>query len=339
MKDVQRHRNFSFVDMNTREHVHDAPERIPEDQHLFLALPMPLRSWIYHDMYQEAVNDNMIGAMSAEALLLGAFKTRCMDCNEKSGLWSPVMLQLPLVPVTLLTGNNIVFLISAIFALACLVISYFTNTYKAYWLNRAITSPFRFVYLVILLANMKVDDIFTIVGFGVPIFACCLDFYLGDWQTLMSARFYCHYEVIKHLPNQVFLCRRHGDLDRKRPRPAVGLRESIIGMADPANHTMALVANIEGLLVELLPLKKSLDSFNFHEVHSVRETDEGSGKFVAPLRFYGLDIFNDEFRCIQDIEYEQANSSKGFKSSSKGFHSRPGINEGKHGNDLVVEAV
>merc|ERR1719352_2048423 len=90
-----------------------------------------------------------------EAFLTEALNERCVDMPGNGGLWSPVMVYFPLIPLTLLANDFVVFTLAAFVNLFTLLVSIFANTHRFYFWGRIISLPVRLVFLFVALARIQ----------------------------------------------------------------------------------------------------------------------------------------------------------------------------------------
>merc|ERR1711953_1631864 len=129
---------------------------------------------------------------------------------------------------------------------------------------------------------------------------------MGDFGNVMGYRYTCSYEIVRRLPNRVFVVRQKGgdvgsDEDEVDPDWNVDQRISVMGSLDKG---LKLLADIEGIITELIPAsRKDLNTIHIEMQtftikknrgdNDSRESDEGRVEEV-PHRFLGLDVFNKE---------------------------------------------
>jgi hypothetical protein len=128
----------------------------------------------------------------------------------------------------------------------------------------------------------------SVLGFILALICCFLEIIVGDGGALLAYRLHCSYEVIRPLPNRIFVCRRHGaahsqDFGEK----FIHVNEKITGMGS-WQEDFALIADVQGLLVELKPM--SVEDWKRIFVESQLPEEETNGPLIH--RFIGLDVYS-----------------------------------------------
>merc|ERR1719203_2418920 len=136
--------------------------------------------------------------------------------------------------------------------------------------------------------RLQATNALALIGFCAAIGLMIVDFFSGDLQTLMWYRLNCSYEIIKILPNRVFICRRHGashqeDVFGTRGRVA----ESITGLG-AWQRGFYIIADIHGILAELRPVSREV----WHSIHDEQSIQS------RQLTFFGMDVFSSDFPAI-----------------------------------------
>lgn len=300
LKGVEEWRDFSLVDLWTRSELVGMPEEIVRDRHLFRAVPLSYRTWLYHSMHQKVVNQGCLG-LTKELGVLAALGTRCIDAPFRSGRWSPMMFYTPTLPLVLLTSDTLILVFGLLLVGLTLLTSVVTNTYDWYRIDRLLTFPFRVIYLVFVFSRVFVSaavergEFMSILGFIIVISISIVELFLGDVQIMRSLRYHCTYDIIRSLPNQVFVCRRKGDIARVR-EGRVPHREEITGVADTGGASFALLANVQGVIVELIPLSERRDMSKL--VETLLRTHHTQPRFV------GANIFSQVRASVKEVDQE-----------------------------------
>jgi len=300
LKEVESFRNFSLLDTWKRDHIVAHPDDHCMDTHLFVGKSLNYRTWIYHSKFRIASETFQIGG-NAEAHLWEALAERCVDVNIPMGLWSPAMVYIPLCPFSLLADDQDLMIFTAVVAVFSLLLSQWTNDHIYYWYARLMQLPARLAYLIFTLARIQGGSI-QMVGYLGCVFACLYDIFRGDVVMLGAMGHQAHYEVVKSLPNQVFVCLRQGNTERLMSGcgRVTGLPENLTGLKDPGDGSLCLLANVQGLLIELTPLDP-LDREIFKEEHYQRGMDASQG-FV---KYYGLNILHEHAKTVDDLEKQK----------------------------------
>lgn len=294
VKEVESWRDFHLIDLWTRPKIVGLPQNHCRDVSLYRPQPLNMRTWVYHCKFRKAKESNQM-ATPAEVHLFEALSARVCDIEVADGLWSPAMIYAPLFPFSLLSGDFTVFYFAGFIFFASLLISLFCNSSRHVAHERAILFPARLIFLVVTLTKIQ-GEALQLLGYVVIILACLFDHIRGDLQVFASMRYRCSYEIIKSLPNQVFVCWRIGDHSQFVGRKHTLLDEHVTGLKDPGDNSLCLIANVQGLLVELLPVSKE-DEEIFKDEHGFRSSDAASGN----LLYYGVDMFHDTRKTLADF--------------------------------------
>jgi hypothetical protein len=332
VKEVESWRDFHLVDLWTRPQIAGMPDDHVRDKNLFKPVPLDRRTFIYHSKFREAYAKHRVG-LETEGFLFESLATRCIDAPVADGSFSPVVVFLPLLPISLLTGDSTMFVFTAFMALWLLIVALATNDYKLAGWSRTISLPSRLVFLMFTVAKVGGSGVQTL-GYVTVILACVADLLMGDITQLTSMRLNCHYEVVRALPNQLFICYRIGDnevLSLKTNRGNRPIPPQVTGMNDPGDGSLCLIANIQGLLIELVPVCEE-DVLQFHE-----EQENRAGTDLGRVRYFGVDLFCSTMKTVADID---ASKEKGDPLKQLLKHKEPrAASKNKKGgtNDLRVE--
>lgn len=278
--------HFDLVDLWTRKDFKGNERQFLNEEHLFLPVPMAYRTWIYHDLYLQ--RKVLLGKDREHAMVTAALNARCIDvANVSAGRWSPIMCYGPIVLLTCLTGDMFTVMPGIATILVQYVLSLAMNKPQYYRYLRLALLPIRLVFLIVMVFRLQATNILALVGFSAAIALMVVDVLLGDLQTLMWYRLNCSYEIIKILPNRVFICRRHGashqeDVFGTRGRVA----ESISGLG-AWSRSFYIIADINGILAELRPVSEETWKSIYNEQRGSRE-----------LTFLGRDVFSEDYPAV-----------------------------------------
>jgi len=295
IKELESWRDFHLVDAWTRQKIVSFPDAHAGDPHLYLPRPMNMRTWLWHSKWRAAVDAFQTG-MGAEAFLWQALNERCVD-TEAHGMWSPAMMYAVLAPITLLCSDSGIFMFACFIFFESLLISVALNTHTFYWWARPILFPSRLFFLIFILTKIGGTSM-QLCGYAMTLLAVLCDLIRGDLALLRNMRYNCSYEVVRQLPNQIFVCLRQGDIYLSEARCKRPLSEKITGIKDPGNGSLCLIANVQGVLVELLPVHPDDDTDMLMEEHQQRSANIALGR----VKFFGLDLLNRDCRSVQDME-------------------------------------
>jgi hypothetical protein len=294
--------NFSVVDLWTRPRLCKTVGELAKDIYVFRPRPLAYRTWIYHHMYREKaivpeVKDDTTSIENR--LLKHVLMQRCIDKKMSAGRWSSLMTGAPIAVAACLTSD--IPLMG--FALGLCMILYFITLKisepKWYHLARLISLIprvafviFLFMRLGVVLANFTPQGALgMVIMFGLM----AVDFIKGDVSTFVNYRYTCTYEIVKTLPNRVFVVRQIGGAIGFHPEEVTYSREQRLTIMGSLDSAQKLVADIEGLLVELEPL----DVETVLQIKSQQEDavmDDSPEN--RPPRFLGLDVFNEDVPSV-----------------------------------------
>jgi hypothetical protein len=331
LKEVESWRDFHLVDLWTRKKLVALPNEHAADTSLYKPRPLQMRTWIYHCKFRKAFEQFQIG-LNTEAFLFEALHMRCVDIPISAGLWSPAMVYAPLVPFTLLTDDSGVFIFAAIVFLIVLVVSVATNHNRFYFWTRPMTVLARLIFLVFVCTRIQ-GGALQLLGYLATVFAVLGDLIRGDFAVLSNMQCYCHYEIIRTLPNQIFVCWRVGDhsVMQKEGERAL-IPEGVTGIQDPGDGTLCLIANIQGLLMELIPMDKDADATMFNEEHNIRTSEPSLGR----LTYFGVDLFSPATKNVSELDLMRQMSrtptpkKPGSSSLGAGYKALGHLDDQKH---------
>lgn len=289
MKNYGSIQDFCVADLWTRKHVTGNTEELLEDPYLFRPIPMNMRTWISHHWFRTGKVFSEDDGGAEDGMLRHVLGLHCIDAPVSGGRWAPIMLHVPMILFLSIAADiNAVF--AAIFSLnIILFIQWVMNTPELYRWCRPVTFFQRLVLLVWLIVRMGVRtglegaSITVTVGFAAALAICVLEMILGDGGALCAYRLHCSYEVVRPLPNRIFVCRRHG---AAHSQEAIGrslpVCEKITGMGY-WQEDMTLIADVKGLIVELRPMARE----DWKMIFTEKQLHDDHVH-----RFIGLDVYS-----------------------------------------------
>lgn len=313
LKEVESWRDFSLVDAWTHQILIATPAEHAENPYLFRPRPLNMRTFLYHSKFRQAKAEFRIGGME-EAFVTEALNERCVDMPGTGGLWSPVMVYFPLIPLTLLADDFVVFALAAFVNLFTLLVSISTSTHRFYFWGRLISLPARLVFLFVALARIQGGGL-QLLGYAITVIGALVDIGFGDLQLLLRMKHQCSYQITKTLPNQVFVCSRTGHADATLEDDRKPLPEKLTGVKDSGDGMVRLIANVQGLLVELVPVQAKVDG----EMFAVEHEQRAQFPHLGNLKFLGLDLLSPEFKTVQDM-FAKNDSFSNLQKLIKGGH-------------------
>jgi len=292
LKDFGIFPDFSVVDLFTRDYLFGTADQLSQNPYLFRPVPLPLRTWIYHYIFRMGRvlsvggADEDGGAHHEDAMIRHVLGLPVIDLPDRAGCWSPLMCYVPLVLVVCLTCDTALVVVGICVVVFTLFINWFLNTPDFYRFTRPVSIPLRigfFVWLIIRMQDEKETEtgvVLAVIGFICGIIGCLGEFGLGDCGAICGYRLHCQYEVLRSLPNRIFICRRIGAAGtEERDWDVPPVNECVTGMGS-WSFDMALIADVKGLIVELKPMSRA----DWSEVYEERHW--------RTHRFIGIDVYN-----------------------------------------------
>lgn len=282
--------DYTLVDLWTRNKVRGMIAQFAADGYFLKPVPLTYRTWIYHQWYlARRVNTD---AVSGSGMMQAVLSERCIDVPVNGGRWSPLLCYVPAVLAFCMTGDLLLILPGVICLMLLQYLTNVTNTPEAYRFSRLVSLPLRLAFFGVLIWRFQFMNTLALIGQLIGVVAFFIDFGMGDFAgNLLCYRYNCSYEIIRTLPNRVFICRRIGAAQMEEVFGDRGqVPECVTGIGS-WDRTHVLIADIHGILVELRPLKQeewSLMQSNFLV------------NFEA-LTFVGVDVFDADVPTARAI--------------------------------------
>mmetsp|Transcript_15778 Transcript_15778/g.34505 ORF Transcript_15778/g.34505 Transcript_15778/m.34505 type:complete len:479 (+) Transcript_15778:164-1600(+) len=244
---------FDVVDLFNRQYINGSLRQIVEDNYLFLPVPLPHRTWVYHALFE----DRQVGKTGnpEHSMVMEALNTPGIDIDVSAGRWSPIMCYCPIVLALSITGDLTVMLAGIFLVLALQFLGAQMNQPAYYSYLRPATLPLRVGYAAILGIQISAFSALAIFVVVVAYLVMLGDIFCGDFPQWYYYGLNCRYEIVKALPERVFICKRIGgviteDLMGMRPKVAEAL--TCVGNW---HQDFYLIADIGGILAELRPIR------------------------------------------------------------------------------------
>lgn len=297
--DTEAHeQDFALVDLYSRQCLNGSPAQLAKDKYLFKPIPSPYRTWMYHYAFHRL---ELVSRLQGDlGVLEKVMRHRVNEGVGSCGWWSPIICYAPLALFTAMTCDYLLVFAALAVAVIIMLATEFANVPKYYKLCRPATLPFRVALLGVLVAYPNVAELLRqgplhAAGYVFSLATWLVDFVLGDIRQLLSVSRSSSYQVVKELPNRVFVCRRVGnDFTQTRSADKDHMIDELIHGIANWTDDLKLVAEIRGFIVELVPMHhEDWESvwFNF------QDTD-------MPVTFLGLDVFDDQCPTMREIEAE-----------------------------------
>jgi len=281
--------DFCVADLWTRYGLHGTTTQLSEDPYLFCPVPMTMRTWIYHHLFRQNFQTSGDDGPNENAMIEYVLGMHCIDDQARAGgKFSPILLHAPMIFVLSLAADINATIVAVIMLALNISITRLLNTPRFYRICRIVTFPGRLAFIFWLLARMGASgekenaSMMMTLGFLVAIFFCIAEIVAGDIGSLIAYRLHCSYEVIKVLPNRIFICRRHGAAHSQDTASRLQISEKITGMGFWQDD-LALIADVKGLIVELQPM-------GIKEWETIFVEKQENEDMVH--RYIGLDVFS-----------------------------------------------
>ena len=216
---------------------------------------MLYRTWMYHESYRH--HKNIDASHDDSGVIKEVLQFSAIDADLAAGRWSPLVALLPASFCCALTCDELSVGGAVILTWIMQRFGMILNSPERYrelrlWLLLPRLAWVAFVLwrAVSWLPNAVA---LNIVGLAGTIIFCMLDFWYGDQEAMSKVRLSCTYEIIKTLPNRVFVCRRNGAAELEQMFGSRGrVHQNITGMGS-WGHEMVLLAEMMGCIFELRP--------------------------------------------------------------------------------------
>mmetsp|Transcript_57526 Transcript_57526/g.106254 ORF Transcript_57526/g.106254 Transcript_57526/m.106254 type:complete len:498 (-) Transcript_57526:60-1553(-) len=292
---VEKEMDFSVVDLFKRTGVAGTPKELARDAYLMKPVPLNYRTWMYHAFHNAGYIVDVTEALrmvgDGDGLVTHVLGMSCIDVNVIAGRWSSVI---PLAVSAMglsLTGDILQVCINLLILAVVGAVAKLMNTPDLYRYTRFSTLPLRFGFFVYIVMSVATSNLGMILGYFIAIVACLVDFLMGDGGIFNGIKFECHYEVLRVLPtSRIFMCRRSGAASMAHSRH-FKVEEGITGMG-AWESDMAMIADINGLLVELIPM--TLDDW--------KQIEDKYRQERMPIQALSIGMYNDKCRNIMELE-------------------------------------
>ncbi|CAE7946091.1 unnamed protein product [Symbiodinium sp. KB8] len=277
--------DFHAVDLWTRPVVEGSVEKLKRDKYLFKPVPMLYRTWLYHESYRNTRSHNTTSDDSG--VIRQILSKDCIDADISAGRWSPLVPLLPAAFCCALTCDELSVGTAVLLAWLIQKVGNDLNKPERYKKLRLWLLLPRLAWVGFLifraLSWLPEAAILNIVGLAGTLLFCCIDFLYGDRESANKYRLNCSYEVVKVLPNRVFVCRRVGATDFEKLFGYRGTVHQNISGIGSWGRNMTLIAELMGCIFELRPFTAKDWDVLMNEV---------PGADNARLCFWGMDCYD-----------------------------------------------
>jgi len=333
LKDYGNFPDFVVADLWTRKKLSGEIGALTKDPYLLRVIPLQTRTWIYHHNFRGGRALSQSGG-EEDAMIRSVLAMPCIDADVAGGRWSSVMFYAPMLIVMSLAKDVTAVVGGIVTIWLTLCLTCWMNTPEHYRLTRLATWPLRAAFLLWTIWRMgaaKNGTAITAVGFIFALIFTVLEMCFGDCGALSAYRMHCSYEVLRQLPNRVFICCRQGaahsqEIFGERLPPD----EKITGIAcDAWRSDFALIADVKGLVVELKPVLQE----DWNEAYQDKDRNG------TEIRYIGLDVFAPGTATIHALLRQMAEQHevKKAQQSYLGNKAQP-LTGGKADEVQVVDA-
>lgn len=321
--------DFHAVDLWTRPTVEGSIEKLKKDRYLFKPIPMLYRTWMYHESYRHHKN---IDATSEDAgVIREILNFMCIDADLSAGRWSPLVALLPASFCCALTCDELSVGAAVVLTWIMQRAGMMLNSPERYkelrfWL---LLPRLTWMAFVIWRAVSWIPDAvaLNIIGLIGTLIFCLLDLFYGDKETFAKYRLSCSYEILKTLPNRVFVCRRVGAADLEKLFGGRGhVHQNVTGIGAWARD-MVVIAEIMGCIFELQP-------FSQKDWNLLIQQSRGDDN--ARLSVWGLDCYNRSCPTFLDLRRRQQVESAAFMSKVGTRHASGQVDADRLLNQLAT---
>lgn len=268
---------------------------------------------MYHESYRH--HKNIDASADDTGVIREILNFSAVDADLAAGRWSPLVALVPASFFCALTCDELsvgaAVVLTWIMQRAGMILNS-PERYKElrFWL---LIPRLAWIAFVIWRAISWVPQAvpLNIIGLAGTLIFCMLDFYYGDKETMAKFRLSCQYEVIKVLPNRVFVCRRVGAADLEQLFGSRGhVHQNVTGIGQWGKD-MVLIAEIMGCIFELRPFNQKDMGFQKNTLSSMTDWkgsfEEGRWIEIAVLNtsfqsFHAFPCFQDWNLLIQQSE-------------------------------------
>jgi hypothetical protein len=281
--------DFQVADLWTRKDICGPVSDLAMDPYLFRVIPMVMRTWMYHHEFREGMVVEGVDGADEDAMINRILGMHCIDAHVKAGSWAPIMMYVPMILFLTIAAD----IDAAMFAIFVLVMLFFLqwvmNAPGLYRFPRLAHLPLRLVLLIFIVMRMNAKaageyaSATSGLAFIVAVLFCIAEIILGDGGAIWGIRLHCSYQVIRKLPNRIYICHRLGAAHSTELMGRyVPVNEKVTGIGSwPPDFV--IIADVRGLIVQLRPMHTS----DWNMLYAERQVNE-----EAIHRYIGLDIFS-----------------------------------------------
>lgn len=295
LENAQKVADFFVVDLMKRPALPSSIQALAQDPYIFRPVPLAYRTWFYHTFWKrrEMVSLQVHGAIKHEhEMLVHALNLKCVDAQVSAGRHSSMVIYAVAAFLSPLTSDNYLIITSLLITILLYVVSVATNHPSKYRYSRVVTLPVRLANFIWIVLRFQATSVLATVGWVSALAGPLIDALTGDAAFVTNYKYSCHHDILRILPNRVFICERKGGRFQDIAFGSRGqVDERVTGFKNWCSvHT--LMADISGLICELRPMSPE-------DWLQIMEEWAASGSHALP--YLGLDVFADNDGVIKPV--------------------------------------
>jgi len=278
---------FTVVDLWKRDRIEGTIDQIARDPYIFLPVPLPRRTWMYHEMFQKKV----VCGHSEYSMVEAVLGKKCVDAPCDVGGWSPIMAYAPMMLFAALSGDIFTLAPGLMVVAGIFYLSQGLNNPFYHDRLRTATAPLRLLFFTIFFLRLRTDSPLQWFAMISCALIAAVDTWQGDIRKIMSCQWECTYDILEVLPQRVFVCRRNGAVRFEETFGSRGVVDKIVSGLGIWHAEHHLIAEVNGIIVELYPLTEEL-------ILRMSEQQQDSN---AEFTFFSLGCFCKERPTLESI--------------------------------------
>lgn len=257
LREIEDIPDFFVVDLLERQRLPSEVQSLAEDPWIYRPVPLKYRTWLYHDCWRRSIMPNVMvkgPAKHEHKMMMHTLSLPAIDAPIKAGRYSSLMFFVVGAFMSILARDSNLTGCAMLLLYLMYGISVGTNSPKYYRLERLLTAPLRLGFLTLLIIGINFTSIVGAVGRLVTAIMLIIDLLVGDLSVFRDGKFTCTHQVMRILPNRVYVCQRIGaEFTEKRFGQRGEVPECVAGFR-PWKQCHTLVADVGGLICELVPM-------------------------------------------------------------------------------------
>jgi len=257
MRNIEDIPDFFVVDLLERQRLPQEVQDLAEDPYIFRPVPLKYRTWLYHEAWRRSTMPTVRVQGSAKhehQMIMYTLSLPTIDAPIRAGRYSTLTFFVVGVFMSALARDSTLTLGAMLLLYLMYGISVGTNSPKHYRLERLITAPFRLGFFALLVIPINFNSVVGAVCRLATALLLVADVLVGDLSVFRNVKFMCTHQVMRILPNRVYVCNRIGaEFIEKAFGERGEVPECIAGFR-PWKRCHSLVADVGGIICELRPM-------------------------------------------------------------------------------------